>query len=294
MRRSLLFSCALYCSVLASPARAWGPEGHAIVALIAQREMAPATRAAVDRLLATDRSTLTAHDIASEADWADAYRDAGDDRDSRGHHRTSGWHFVNLELHRPDLDWACWHHPKLAPGQPASDGPARDCIVDKIDAFEAELASPVTPPAERLLALKFLLHLVGDIHQPLHAADNHDHGGNDVRVTGLGRRVERLHHAWDTTFVRDLGRDPGTVAAQLDRRITDAQRRRWRAGTPTDWAWESWRLARDDAYGRLPGGRGVQRLDTAYRDTADTVVAQQLSVAGVRLAWLLDRALSTR
>jgi len=274
-----------------APAQAWGPEGHEIVALIAQQRMAPATRAAVAHLLASDRDPLTAHDIASEATWADAYRDSGADRDDRGYHRTAPWHYVDLELHRPDLDWACWGRKPLPVATPASRGPGRDCVIDKIGQFQAELASPATAPQERLLALKFLLHLVGDLHQPLHAADDHDHGGNDVRVSGLGRRVERLHHAWDTTFVRDLGRDPSAVAAQLDRHITDGQRRRWCAGTPTDWAWQSWRLARDDAYGRLPGGRGVQHLDRSYRDHADAIVARQLSAAGVRLAWLLDRAL---
>lgn len=130
------------------------------------------------------------------------------------------------------------------------------------------------------------------MHQPLHAADDHDHGGNDVRVTGLGPRPQRLHHAWDTTFVRDLARMPATVAAALDARITAADRRRWQRGTPTDWAWQSHRLALRDAYGGLParGAGGRYRLDAGYRRTADADVALQLSRAGVRLAWLLNRA----
>lgn len=288
-----LLGCVLLCA--APTARAWGPEGHEIVALIAQHEMTPTAHKAVDALLATDTSDLTAHDIASEAVWADVWRDAGGDLDGGHHHRTAPWHFVNLELNRPNLRWACWGHKPLPAGVPASQGPWRSCAVDKINQFEAELASPHTAPHERLLALKFLLHLVGDLHQPLHAADNHDHGGNDVRVSGLSRRVERLHHAWDSTFVRDLGRDPQTVAAELETRIKPADIQRWQRGTPEDWAWESYHIAKDDAYGKLPrrGVGGIYRLDGAYRRMADADVAQQLSKAGVRLAWLLNRALGS-
>ena len=71
---------------------------------------------------------------------------------------------------------------------PASAGSAQDCVVDKIDEFEAELASPSTAPAERLLALKYLLHFIGDLHQPLHASDNEDRGGNCVRIPEYAER----------------------------------------------------------------------------------------------------------
>lgn len=278
---------------LFSSAHAWGPEGHEIVALIAQDHLTSGAREAVTHLLSADTDTLTAHDIASEATWADAYRDSGRDVEASGYHRTALWHYINLELRRPDFNWACWKHPGLPHGVPASQGPGRDCIVDKIDQFEAELAAPQTSPKERLLALKFLLHLVGDLHQPLHAADNHDHGGNDVRVSGLSRRVERLHHAWDSDFVRDLGHDPRTVAARLNRRIDAAQIARWQQGSPESWARESWDIAQSDVYGPLPEGRrgATLRLDSAYVRQADHVVADQLSKAGVRLAWLLNRAL---
>ncbi|MDI3260207.1 MAG: S1/P1 nuclease [Sinobacteraceae bacterium] len=275
-----------------APVSAWGPEGHAIAARIAVREMSARTRARVEDLLAADRDPLTAHDIASAASWADVWRDAGGDLDASGRHRTAPWHYLNLELRRPDFSWACWRRQPLPAGVPAAQGPWHDCIVDKIEQFETELAAPGTAASERLLALKFLLHLVADLHQPLHAADDHDHGGNDLRVRLPDGTVESLHRAWDSAFVQALGHDPQVVAQALQQSITDTQRRAWRRGTPEDWAWESWRIAKAQAYGRLPPcAPGVCRLDARYVENARRVVAQQLQKSGVRLAWLLDRAL---
>ena len=152
-----------------SPAFAWGYEGHEIIATIARAELTPAVRAKVDAILAGDPDTLTGPDMVSRATWADAWRSAG-------HRETAQWHFVDTELDGPDLKAACFGYP--AARNPASAGPATDCVVDKIREFTSELASPTTVPAERLLALKYLLHFVGDVHQPLHASDNHDRGGN--------------------------------------------------------------------------------------------------------------------
>lgn len=296
LRRGFWLLLTAVAITISPAAHAWGPEGHEIIALIAQQEMTPTTRKAVNALLATDSSDLTAHDIASEATWADVWRDAGGDLDSRGYHRTAKWHYINLELRHPDFSYACWGRKPLPAGEPASQGPWRDCVVDKINQFETELASSRTAPHERLLALKFLLHLVGDLHQPLHAADDHDHGGNDEKVSGLSHRLQRLHHAWDSSFVRNLGRDPHSVAATLTADITPQQKREWAQGTPKDWAWESYRIAKTEVYGKLPSSNHhrVEHLNRAYIKNADKIVAQQMSKAGVRLAWLLDRALGTQ
>lgn len=294
LQRGLSLLLATAVLTISPGALAWGVEGHKIVALIAQQEMTPAARKAVNALLATDTDDLTAHDIASESVWADAWRDSGGDLDVRGYHRTAQWHYIDLELRHPNFSYACWHQQPLPASELASQGPWHDCVVDKIDQFEDELAAQRTPAPERLLALKFLLHLVGDLHQPLHAADDHDHGGNNEKVSGLGNHLQRLHHAWDSTFVRDLGRDPQTVAAQLVAHITPQMKREWALGTSKDWAWETYRIAQSQVYGKLPSSNHhrVEHLNRAYIDNADNVVAQQLSKAGVRLAWLLDRALA--
>jgi hypothetical protein len=174
------------------------------------------------------------------------------------------------------------------------EGPADACIVDKIDQFAAELANPATDPEERLIALKFLLHLVGDVHQPLHAADDHDAGGNRKQVTATGIGAGNLHHFWDVEFVERLGSDPVAVAARLAAEISDQQRQGWVRGTTADWAMESFAVARDDAYGKLPvpGADGVYALPPGYLDTARRDVAVQPSKAGVRLAFVLNHALA--
>jgi hypothetical protein len=273
-----------------TPARAWGDAGHEIIGLIAQSFLEPGTRRKVDEMLNADPDFLTAHDIASASTWADKYRDANINGARMG---TGQWHFIDIEIDAPNLDQACFGHPAIPPGTPASSGPANDCSVDKIDEFAAELADPATAAGERVVALKFLLHLLEDLHQPLHAADDHDRGGNDKRAAAAGLHWGPLHHYWDTEFVQMLGPDPRQIADELIRRISPLDVRDWSRGTPTDWVWESFRMAKADAYGQLPppNARGGYPLPASYVAMARRDVALQLSKAGVRLAAMLNRAL---
>jgi hypothetical protein len=277
---------ALAAALLApAAAAAWGDEGHEVVAAIAYAQLAAPVRTKVDAILATDTDPLTAHDIEAEATWADRYRNA--------HRETASWHFVNIELDGPDIDTACFGHPAQPPL--ASQGPTDDCVVDKIDAFARELKDPATTPGERLLALKFLLHFVGDLHQPLHAADHHDKGGNCVLVALDGSRTVNLHSYWDSVAVGLLGKDPGAAARSLEARISRAQRKAWQKGGAKSWALESYNLARNKVY-TIGSGPGCNQaapiaLPRSYGPQARSLVALQLSRAGVRLAWLLNHAL---
>jgi len=287
MRRTFasLLSAAL---LLPTPALAWGYEGHRVVATIARGYLQPAVRAKVDAILAQDADTLTGTDMAARATWADAWRGAG-------HRETAQWHFADVELDGPDLANACFGYP--AAEQPASAGPARDCVVDKVREFAAELAAPATPPAERLLALKYLLHFVGDLHQPLHAADNHDRGGNCVLLSLGGTRTVNLHSYWDTVAVEALGRDPDQLAATLRARIKPAQAVAWQQGDAATWAMEAFQVARTTAY-RVGSPAGCQSdaapiaAPAGYDAAAQAAVALQLERAGVRLASVLNRALA--
>jgi hypothetical protein len=292
-RRSI-FAALLIVGLLPQHAQAWGDQGHRIIALIAERYLDPTALAELGVMLGGDTDSLTPHDIAGESMWADKYR--ASDRNGTGerYRRTRQWHFVDIELDNPNLDQACHNHPRLPPTTLASRGPADACIVDKIDQFEAELAKPETTPEERLVALKFLLHLVGDLHQPLHAADDHDAGGNRKQVIVDGFTANNLHHFWDIEFVERLGGDPPETALCVIAGISDEQRRGWAHGTPADWAMESFALGRDHAYGALPAARadGAYELPSTYLDAATRDVAMQLSKAATRLALLLNRALA--
>ncbi len=252
---------------LPAGAGAWGEEGHEVVALIAAQAMAPRTLAAVNALLATDASGLVAHrDIASEAVWADRYRTS--------HPETGDWHYIDNEIRGA---------PLASPGE----------LLTKIDGFRAVLADRSAAAPARLQALQFLLHLIGDLHQPLHAADDHDRGGNDVVVVCDGFAPGSLHHYWDTVFVTRLGEDPRRIAARLLGGVDDAQRHAAAAGSPADWAQESLRIATTQVYGALPaaGIDGVHVLDGGYVQAATATAARRLTLAGLRLARVLDQAL---
>nr|WP_315384346.1 S1/P1 nuclease [uncultured Sphingomonas sp.] len=266
-----------------APAYAWGNEGHEAIALIARSYLTPAARARVDATLASDSDPLTASDLAARATWADVWR---------GSHRfTASWHFADIELDGGSLDAACFGFPPRS--GIASKGPTQDCAVAKIEQFTRELRNPATSEAERRLALKFVLHFVGDVHQPLHAADHQDRGGNCVRIALGGTRTVNLHSYWDTVVVSEIAPDAQTLATTLRGRITPAQFSTWSAGSPRDWARESFALAKSAAY-TLGSPAGCDRdaapipLPNGYDARARAVAAIQIERAGVRLARLLN------
>lgn len=272
------------------PGWAWGEAGHRIIAIIAAGQLTPAARAGVDALLAADPDPLTTPDIAARATWADAYRDSDRNGARERYLRTREWHFVDLELAAPDLAKACHFHPPAA--VPASAGPAKSCIVDRIVAFQGELAGLSGTDAERILAFKFLLHLVGDVHQPLHATDDHDRGGNDVAIRAEASASRNLHQWWDVDAVAGLGTGaPGAVAVALMARH-GARCAGWMTGDAAAWALDSFAVGRDVAYGLLPPAQDkVRVLDRAYTDRAVAAAGEQLVKAGCRLAMLLNGAL---
>ena len=283
-------------------ALAWGDEGHLIVAAVAYGRMKPALRAKVDAILNSDKSdSLTKPDFVSRATWADKYRDSDRDRTQERYKATRNWHFVDLDLDTPDLDSACNHHPGVPDGEAASKGTAEDCVVDKIDQFVAELGKPETGDAERALALKFLIHFVGDVHQPLHTAErHHDSGGNLVRVLYGQNKESNLHSYWDTFLVSQLGSNAASIAASLRKNIKPADAKAWSVGSPTEWAQESHAMAKTKAYalaglkqGKTHEGSPAYRMTSAYDSAAVPMVRRQLSKAGVRLAELIARAIPT-
>jgi hypothetical protein len=287
-KRALTLAAAIYAVSSPAAAFAWGYAGHEIVAALARGHLTPQVRTKVDQMLAADQDPLTAHNMLDESTWADRYRS--------GHPETSEWHFADIELDHPDLKEACFGFP--ASDSVASRGPAHDCIVNKVAEFTKELANPATPATERLLALKFLLHFVGDMHQPLHDSDNHDKGGNCVLVSLGGPRQVNLHSYWDTVVVQGLGDDPQAVAEMLARRITPESKAAWEKGDPEGWALEGFELARTVVYkiGAKPGcasDLAPVSLPPGYDETARQIVTIQLEKAGIRLAAVLNRALGT-
>jgi hypothetical protein len=286
MTRVIRPRAALAFFLLTTAAHAFGPEGHQLAGEIAERHLTPRAQAEVRRLLRhdrlADRSPSGRRTLGEVANWADEIRDFPWGK-ARG-----AWHYDDIPVcEAPD--------------------PARYCRVDCASKRLAEqlgiLAERSAPLRRRNEALKWVVHLVADIHQPLHAADNHDRGGNTVRVSFFGETDNppygplNLHALWDVHILRRLLGEPGGNA-RLAAPIAAADRDAWQAGSIADWMAESNDLAKRVVYGNLPGGlacgaapAGTVDLGEDYYAKAAPVVARQIRKAGVRLARVLNKAL---
>jgi hypothetical protein len=266
-------TASILCIALLGPstAWAWGREGHRIVALIAADRLTPAAHAQVADLLGPDVPGA----METVSTWADEIRDERPE--------TERWHFVDIEISGNGYD-------------AARDCPQGNCIVAQILKDERLVADTQLPRPARAEALRFLIHFLGDIHQPLHCADHHDRGGNSVRVMLNGEETN-LHAVWDTAIVASLGEDPVTVARALDERITPREVDAWSRGGPVDWANDSFSIAKRDIYGPLQGadrqGETMQ-LPADYTIREQPLIAEQLEKGGVRLAMVLNRVFAAR
>ncbi len=266
-RAAILPGAALVLAAIPRPALAWSDMGHEIIALIADHYLDADVREEVRSMLASDTDKLAAHDIASAATWADRYRDS-DRYTTRVHYNhTRFWHFVELDLKQPDVLAACNGYAPLPAGTLASDGRPDDCTIDKISQFTAEIGAPGMAKEERLLALKFLLNLVGEVHQPLQVTDDHnEYGakrGPESRRKVSGQAI--CSNFWDAKFVEHLGSNPEEVANDLISKIVDEQIQLWSQGNADRWARESFAVASGHAYGKLlglePDGGAFYRLE---------------------------------
>lgn len=255
------FAVTLLC---APPAFAWGPRGHRIVARLAEAQLTPRAWAEAQKLLAL-RGARHLDDVAN---WADDLRDT----DPALFRRTKRLHFVNF-------------HSRECIYDPPRDCRNGECAITAIDKYSAILADHLNSPAVRAEALAFLVHFVGDIHQPLHADYRHDAGGNDFQVRWRLQGEDRgtnLHRVWDSLMLDSThlsaARFTDKLAAQRTRIAT--------GGTPAGWAEESCRIDRDE--GVYPSSRFI---DQTYVERELPIAEQRLRQAGARLAALLNRDL---
>lgn len=282
----LIVACvtSLAAALTSIGARAWGPEGHAIIADIAEAHLTPAARAQVAQLLALEN-----HDHLDQvSSWADEVRSQ--------RRETAPWHYVDIPLDAGGYDHA-------------RDCPGGNCVVAKLVDFEKVLADRSAAPQDRLEALKWVVHFVGDIHQPLHAEDHGDKGGNDVHLAYFGKETN-LHAVWDSGIIEhalDMHLGPNysfdhesvrLAARKLDmvsREEFDVRFKSDPATWPLDkvvigWANDAHEDARTIAYADLPRDLSGD-WSAAYQEKVWPVVQFQLGMAGVRLAMVLNGAL---
>jgi hypothetical protein len=281
----VLAALALLGLLVAGPVIAWSALGHKLVGELAQRHLTPAANAEVARLLAGEPDPT----LAGVATWADTMRDREPDRFKQ----TSRWHYVNLSSD------SC----RYAPERDCKDG---QCVIGAIAAQRAILADRAQPLEARRDALKFLVHFVGDVHQPLHANSRNDQGGNKYQIN-LRTDIEpeayardryvggvmgtNLHSVWDYYVLAERGLDLKQYADRLDREpwppAMDLSTK-----TPASWASESCGLTELRGLYPSENGKEVHKLDRSYSEKHRALAEQRIRIAAYRLATLLNEALA--
>jgi hypothetical protein len=259
---SLLFS-------IATLAQAWGPLGHSVVAELAQRHLSPGAEAEVERLLAPEHTKLLA-DIAS---WPDQIQD--DPAMAGLWKQTRSQHYINFHG-GSDCDYV--------PPRDCRDG---RCVVAGLQYYVGVLSDRSKPDSARRTALKFVVHFVGDIHQPLHAGYRDDKGGNTYQVQFDGKG-SNLHKVWDSRMLYTRGLDWQEYAQRLDSAVPVTLPA---PIAPLDneyaqWAEESCRIT-----GRPGFYPSSHKITPAYVNAELPVADQRLREAGRRLAAVLNLAL---
>lgn len=242
-----------------SPARAWGCTVHRLIGAIAAARLSPATQAAIDTLT-NDES------LAEQACWADEIRPARPE--------TKRWHYVDIQRGASAYD----------PARDCASEEQGDCLLAALERFTAQLRDRELDAAARTEALRFVVHLVGDLYQPLHCTDDRDKGGNQVAVRFLGRPYN-LHAVWDTALLEAVQNTSPNA------RVRIAAAARAIAPAPIDfvaWAMETHAVGVAHVYGDLPADRV---LDERYVRDHAAVVEQQIARAGARLGDVLNAAL---
>ena len=275
--RTIALAALISATALPSAVFAWGNEGHRVTGLVADSLLTPKTRIRLNHLV----PNVNLGDFANQMD---VFRTAltievpGSDK----------WHYDNQPI--------CGAKPYEAYC------PNGDCASSKIPVYFKILADTRATDEARAQAAMFLIHMVGDIHQPLHAADDGDRGGNDKNVLYPGVEMPRnLHRVWDSELPKTILRGVNEIefAKQLVARYKEKEIPQWQSGDVRDWMNESHALSQKVVYAKLPEftcgekwpADKVVNLPQAYVDTAGEVLPLQLAKAGARIAWMLNRAL---
>ena len=258
---------------------AWGSQGHRLVGLIAAERLTPVAKQNVAWLL--DGQTL-----ADVSNWADSL--------TSDQVQTAYWHYLNIppDASGYDRDRDCPRQPGVGAGSRSDRW--RDCVVDRIAYWEERLADITLDRADRATALKYIVHFIGDLHQPFHALGV-GRGGNDVKVRVFGQancsndpgrpNPCNLHSVWDTRLIARRALDDRAYVAELKRVIGAKGLFSRPTGAPAQWAEESFRLAKEALV--APD----TNIDEGYYRRHLTVIDERLSLGGLRLAAELNRIL---
>lgn len=253
MKRIITLLCGLF---ICSSAFGWGQKGHDVVAYIAECNLQPKAYAQVVAL-------LDDHSPVYYANWMDNASHA------REYRYTKTWHYANVDEGETF---------ETTPRNPNGD------VVKAIDDIVAALKSHTLPAEQEKLYLRFLIHLVGDIHSPMHAGRLSDRGGNNVELSFFGKKTS-LHSLWDTALVEAAHKWSYTEwQQQLDKYCSAQRKSEIAQGTPTDWLKQSHEIAK----GVYLASQPKAKLSYWYLNYYTPIIEAQLLAGGVRLAHLLN------
>ena len=268
-----IIAVILLASFVSTQLSAWGPKGHAIIGDIAAAHLTPQTRANLLLLLGSDT-------LASIASWADQVRKERDE--------SYDWHFVDIPKDAPGFseERDCFRPQDKHKN---ADTDHHNCVVDRIEMFEKVLADENASRAARQEALRWLVHFVGDLQQPLHAVEE-ARGGNDIKLAVFGSAKCgdydcNLHWTWDTLLLEHTGYSEEEYVQRLQKLIEKENLAQQAAGTPADWANESHVEARQIMNAKPAA------VDEQYYQTNIDLVNKKLALAGLRLATVLNNTL---
>ncbi|MXO64181.1 S1/P1 nuclease [Altericroceibacterium endophyticum] len=258
---------ALSLGLAATPACAWGPLGHRISAELAERNLDGKTRAEVTKILG-------AENLADASTWPD---DQKSNPDPFWQKEASPWHYVTLP---EGMNAADLHHP--AEGDAAT----------ALERFTATLRNPDASQQDKARALRFIVHIAGDLHMPLHVGNGTDRGGNDFHVLWFDEPVN-LHWVWDEGLIQKRQLSYTEYADRLERAMTPDETIAWWDAKPADWMAESVAL-RDRIYPAtsVELGDGTEEapvsLSWQYAYDWTPAMEQRLEQAGIRIAAYLQ------
>jgi len=238
----------------------WGVTGHRTIGKMAENHLSPQAKAAVTDLLG-------GASLADVSTWADEVRNQQEYR------HTSGWHFLNLPL---GLSYAAFQQ------QVAGMGP--DNVYGALLNEEAALANPATPREAKIEALKFIVHFVGDLHQPMHISRAEDKGGNTIQLNYEGMGTN-LHSLWDTKLLEHQGLSYEQLAEKYDH-PSPAQIKQWQADPLMLWIWESYTIS-SKLYSEVDAMKS-RSIDDSYYQAHLPIIQERIEQAGIRLAGVLN------
>jgi S1/P1 Nuclease len=258
-RSSLSICVLLFTAVILI---SWGVTGHRSIGKIAENHLTPLAKAGVRALLGNET-------LADVSTWPDEVRSQPEYR------HTAPWHYLNLPLGLSYADF-----------QTRVQGITQENVYSALLKQEQVLGSSTSSRQEKIEALKYIVHFVGDLHQPMHVSREEDKGGNTIQVNYEGQGTN-LHALWDSKLIDHQGLTYEQMAEKYDQGVSAAQVKAWQSDPLIKWIWESYEIS-SKLYAEIDALNN-RTIDDSYYQAHIGIIRERIEEAGVRLAGVLNQ-----